>query len=308
MSCGKNVLFTTDFGKVVLCKNCASAVNIQTWKNRDFESIDDLTRREEDTIRRATANCIAPEIITEISNYFDEYVDNGFVKTIDGRAGQTLKVFEGYCIITTKSESKSENLKRAFCQFEDKDDDDDDELLSSDDKKRLVKGLLSGRLVQTGIGVALSTTINKQEKEKAAEKRAHERAKKIGQLITVGERCVRLCDFDSVKILTESGHDYGCLRFSKRGTSVVYSSEYFIFKNSIPFESKRIRREVEAIQSTINKRIQDYQKAKTTRTAANHSSKKEDVFSEIRKYKALLDDGIITQDEFITKKKRLLDL
>ncbi len=167
MSCGKSVLFTIGFGKVVFCRNCASAVNILAWKNRDFESIDDLTRRKEDTLHRATTHRIAPEIITEISNYFDEYVDNGFVKTIDGRAGQTLKVFEDYCIITTKSESKSENLKSAFYQFEDK-DGDDDEFLSSDDKKRLVKGLLSGRLVQTGIGVALSTTINKQEKEKAA--------------------------------------------------------------------------------------------------------------------------------------------
>ena len=308
MSCGKNALFTIDFGRTILCRNCAAAVNVSAWKNRDFESTDDLTRKKNDAISRALANCIAPNIVTEITGYFDEYTDNGFEKTIDGKAGQTLKVFKDYCIITTKNERKSDDLKREFYQFEDKDVDDNDELLSPDNKKRLMKGLMSGRLIKTGIDVAVSATINKQEKEKTAKLRAQEREKRIDQLITVGERRVTWCVFDSVKILTKSGCNYGCLRFSKKGTDIIYNSEYFIFNNSIPFESKRIRREVEAIQRTINKRIQDYQGAEVARTATNHSSKTEDVFSEIRKYKGLLDDGIITQDEFITKKKQLLGL
>lgn len=45
-----------------------------------------------------------------------------------------------------------------------------------------------------------------------------------------------------------------------------------------------------------------------TNSSNNKKSVSEDKFDEIRKYKALLDDGIISQEDFENKKKELLKL
>ena len=163
-ACGKAVLLTTTFGSVVLCKNCGTILNVPAWSSRVFDSMDNLVSCKNDALQRAALNNIPKDVVDEITKFFDEYIRAGFVTAINGKAGQTLKVFADYCIINTKSELKKTELENLFYQFDDDDDDDDDELISSDDKRNLVRGLMTGRLVQAVIGVAVSATINQQEK------------------------------------------------------------------------------------------------------------------------------------------------
>lgn len=338
MACGKTALLTTTFGNVVLCKNCGSLVNVPAWSTRDFISMDELVNQKNDALKKATANNIPQNIIAEISRFFDEYSNAGFITTINGRAGQTLKVFENFCIITTKSESKKIELENMFYQFDDDDgDDDDDPLISSDDKKNLVKGLMSGKLVQTGIGFALSATLNQQEKEKASEKKSRERHKNVEHLITVGERRIELLNIAGVETFSRANTANGYLKFIPKGVSAnaLYSCEYFFFNNSIPFESKKIKQRVEAIKTVINERISvvkrelhvaavQAERARMEQQAALQAVQmqqmveqvtpnpihpdKTDAFEEVRKFKQLLDEGIITEDEFNAKKKELLGL
>lgn len=333
MSCGKTALLTTTFGNVVLCKNCGSLANVSMWNNREFLSMDELINQKNDALQKATANNMPQEIIAEITRFFDEYINAGFITAIKGKAGQSLKVFSTYCIITTKNESKKAELENMFSDFEDDDDDDDDTLISSDDKRNLVKGLMSGKLVQTGIGVAISATLNQQEKEKNSEKKSRERHKNVGQLISVGERRIDLRNMAGVEIYSSSNTLNGYLKFIPKGVSSKqsYSCEYFFFNNSIPFESKKIRQQVEAIKNTINELIanadretqmamaqaeqkklemqkiqQEEQVRKMVEQVTQQS--KPDAFEEVRKFKQLLDEGIISEDEFNTKKKELLGL
>lgn len=333
MSCGKTALLTTTFGNVVLCKNCGSLANVSMWNNREFLSMDELINQKNDALQKATANNMPQEIIAEITRFFDEYINAGFITAIKGKAGQSLKVFSTYCIITTKNESKKAELENMFSDFEDDDDDDDDTLISPDDKRNLVKGLMSGKLVQTGIGVAISATLNQQEKEKNSEKKSRERHKNVGQLISVGERRIDLRNMAGVEIYSSSNTLNGYLKFIPKGVSSKqsYSCEYFFFNNSIPFESKKIRQQVEAIKNTINELIanadretqmamaqaeqkklemqkiqQEEQVRKMVEQVTQQS--KPDAFEEVRKFKQLLDEGIISEDEFNTKKKELLGL
>lgn len=333
MSCGKTALFTTTFGNVVLCKNCGSLASVPVWNSREFLSMDDLINQKNDALQKATANNMPQGIVAEITRFFDEYINAGFITTIKGKAGQSLKVFSTYCIITTKNESKKAELENMFSDFEDEDDDEDDALISSDDKRNLVRGLMSGKLVQAGIGAAISATLNQQEKEKVSEKKSRERHKNVGQLISVGERRIDLRNMSGVEIYSSSSTSNGYLKFIPKGVSSrhLYSCEYFFFNNSIPFESKKIRQRVEAIKGTLNELIanadrevqmvmaqagqkkaemqkleQEEQVGKKVEQAATKN--KLDVFEEVRKFKQLLDEGIISEDEFNKKKKELLGL
>lgn len=315
MSCGKTALLTTNFGNVVLCKNCGSLINASAWNGREFASMDELVNTKNDTLQKASASNISQAVIDEIVRFFDEYINAGFITALNGKAGQTLKVFANYCIITTKSETKKTELENMFYQFDDDDDDDDDEILSSDDKRNLVRGLMSGKLVQAGIGVAVSATLNQQEKEKSAEKKSQERHKNIERLITVGERRVDLRNISGIETFSRTNTANGYLKFIKKGAkpNTLYDCEYFFFNNSIPFETKKIKQKVESIKNVLSERIvsieQEVQaEVKMQTKQQTVQQNKTDVFDEVRKFKQLLDEGIISEDEFNTKKKQLLGL
>lgn len=126
---------------------------------------------------------MSERVVDAIEKYFDEYIKNGFVTSINGRAGQILTIFENYCIVNTKSDSAKTSLVNMFYQFDydDDDDDDDDDVLSADDKLNIAKGVLRGGLIKTGIGVAMSAGLKQSAKEQQAEKKK-EQEKKIRKI------------------------------------------------------------------------------------------------------------------------------
>ena len=333
MACGKTVLLGTNFGNVALCKSCGSLLNVSAWSAREFSSVDELRRLKDDALQRAVANNIPQNIVGEITRYFDEYSNSGFITAINGRAGQTLKVFENYCIVTTKSESMKTMLKNMFHQFDSNDGDEpEDILISTEDKKNLVRGLMSGRLVQTGIGVAVSATLNKQEREKEIERKARQRENSMERMITVGEKRIELHCISGVESFSRLNTMNGYLKFVPKGVSSndLYACEYFFFSNSIPFESKKIKQKVESVKAMINKRIGDMeQELRVAKLQAEEAKRNQqvqmqqmmaqftqksmqqsdtDMFEKVRKFKQLLDEGIITEEEFNAKKKELLGL
>ena len=162
MSCGKSMLLTTTFGSIELCRNCGSIIGVSEWKNRDFSSMDELSNKKNEVLQKAIAGNISQSVVSEIAKYFDEYINAGFVTTIEGKVGQTLKVFSEYCVITTKNENKKDELVEAFLSVVDDVEDDDDEecddkLFSAQDKLNIAKGILSGRFIQTGVGAAVTS-------------------------------------------------------------------------------------------------------------------------------------------------------
>lgn len=331
MACGKSALFTTSFGSTVLCRNCGSIIDVSKWNSRDFESMEDLLTQRNETIQKAITGSVPQSIIDVIAKYFDEYIDAGFITKINGKAGQLLKVFADYCIVFTKNEGKRDELVSSFSDFDDDydddddDDDDDDSVFTTDDKRNLATGLMSGRLIQTGVGAAVTAVINKQEKEKRQEQRSRDRAKKereiekkVNTMIQVGEKRIDLRKIASVELYATKDVTNGYLKFVPRGVSStnLYNCEYFFFNNSKLFESKKIRRNLETIKNTLTQRIAvadtEERKAKEERAKEKRKTvgqqNKADAFEEIRKYKQLFDEGIIDADEFAIKKKELLGL
>ena len=312
MCCRKNAILTAKFGTVVLCKNCGSLINVSVWNSREFASLEELVIQKNNAIQKANASKMPLTIINKITDFFDEYINAGFITSINGKAGQILKVFSNHCIVTTKSEGKKEELENMFYQF-DEDDDDDDELLSSDDRRNLVKGLISGKIVQAGIGAAMSATLNQYEKEKLEEKKSHERHRNIARLISVGDRRIDLRNISDIEIFSKANTVYGYFKFIKKGASShsLYDCEYFFFNNSIPLETRKIKKKLGEIRNVLIDRISAVEQEThvvTIQKEKNVNQNKSDAFKEIRKFKQLLDEGIISEEEFNLKKKQLLDL
>ena len=70
------------------------------------------------------------------------------------------------------------------------------------------------------------------------------------------------------------------------------------------FSQKKANQFVCALHEDIKKVMDDYQSTVSTKNTTSHFSSAD----ELKKYKDLLDSGIITQDEFDAKKKQLLGL
>ncbi len=325
IACGKSVLISTDFGNYCLCKNCASKVNASVWKNRDVSSIEELITNKNNALLLANQNGFSENAVNAIEKYFDAYINAGYVTTINGKVGQILKVFGEYCIIDTKNEEKKSELASLFYYFtdDDEDDEEDDRSIFEKEKDSIVKGLLTGKIVQTGIGLAASAVIDTQEKEKADERRSRERRKKREKLIVVGEDKINLKDFGHVDTCLIPDTSKGYIRFIPKGvaTNEYYACTYFFFNVSNPFERKKIKAHMDSIRDILNEKILSIDKeqekaaieAKNTQErvaqkmkVARNSDK--DAFEEIRKYKGLLDEGIITEEEFNKMKKELLGL
>lgn len=332
MVCGKIALLPTNIGNIVLCKSCASVVNASTWKDRNFVSMDDLEQKKNNAIQMAVSNGFSQNAVFELSRFFDEYINAGFVTTINGMAGQTLKVFLGHCIVHTKSESAKTSLSNDFHQFDDS-KDASESLFTADDAQNLVRELRHGRLIEAGIDAAFSASAKQQD----AERREQEKKKMADRLVTLEDRVINLANVWDVEVFYKSNIVNGYLKFVPKGikSNDLYKCDYFFFNNSIPFESKKIKKQIESICCFIRERIQLIENEEKNRKIAEQAEKQRanqevlqrtikegiyqgfqqnskpqssDVFEEVRKFKELLDEGIISQEEFEKKKKELLGL
>lgn len=103
------------------------------------------------------------------------------------------------------------------------------------------------------------------------------------------------------------GHTTGYLQFEYPG---AHSGNNFNSENSFIFSAtigtakyRKLKEEMPRICDDIRKRVNEAKNAKTGTTAVALSPA-----DELKKYKDLLDSGIITQEEFDAKKKQLLGL
>lgn len=339
VECGKTALLKTSFGKQILCSKCAGLINASSWNKRNFTSIDDLLEKKNNAINLAKQNNFSDKIINEINRFFDEYINDGFITSINGKAGQTLKVFENYSIVNTKSDNARDELIYSFIEFDDDEENntiEEEDIISADDKLQLAKSFIKGGIIKTGLNIAMSAGLKQSAKEQNEEKRAQKRIideknkeKILQRIIKVGDKKLPYDKFSLAYMFSKSDNDNGYLKFVPNGINEddIYNCEYFFFNNSIPFESKKIKSKVKEVEEIIqnkiniiastqkNKEIEGSEKnnkvieeENNKKIKTENSKEEKDKFEEIRKYKKLLDEGIITNEEFEIKKKELLDL
>lgn len=317
--CNAKVLFTSNFSDVCLCKNCANLIRLSDWKDRNFTSMEELVNTKNNVLSIVSSNPNMTQIKKSVEDYFNEYIDKGFVTSLDGKAGQKLLVFNDYCIVTTKSESKREELISRFDEYIDHDidddDDDDDDLKTLSNIGKLGKGLMKGNLVATGISMAAGSMMNEKIKEKKEEQAYEQTRRKAKGLISMGDRMLNLKEYSRVETYWAANKLYGYVQFVPKGKSStdMFECDYFFYNPGVFGQNFNLKKKIEFLKNTLNKMITSLpnkieNEVKEVKEEVISNKKTNDNFAEIRKYKELLDEGIITQEEFDKKKKELLNL
>ena len=319
MSCEKITFFPFEFENTTLCNKCGRSVDACKWIERNFSSMEVLMNQKAEVIQKASNVNMSQSVIDKISTYFDDYIDANFITFKDGKVGQKLKVFSDFCIINTDSlQSKEKLIDELYKTIEDMDEDedfDDLEVFSTSDKMNIASGLMSGRIVQTGVGAIATAIIKNKEKEKIEMQRAAEYSKKektikdnLDRLVALGERRLAFDQFSNVEICIKRNSRIGFLKFLKvdSNTNTLLDYEYFFFSNT-----RKLKKEIEQLKLTISHKIATIRSQKASDTIQNettHNFIKQDVFDEVRCFKQLMDEGIITAEDFDKKKKELLNL
>lgn len=337
MGCGKTILTGTELGNGKLCGSCSGKIYFQNWRKRDFQSMEELVNQKNKALQSAMEARFPQETINQICYYFDEYISAGFYTCVNGKEGQIIKVFSDFCVIYTKEANRGNIASLFNGMFSEK-----KQPLYVSEKDNIVKGVMKGKILNTGIGYATAAIIDNVTKEAEED----ERHGKALQIIPSGEYRINYNNISRIELKNSSSA--GVIRFIPNGIedNDYYSCMYFFFNTTIPFKTKKMNQVVNYAFNYMQDRIYQCNNTKmapmnqmmpmnqmtpmnqmapmnqaspnnilaqnvygdSTNKGTLDQTHQEDIFEEIRRYKELFDEGIISEDEFNQKKKQLLGI
>ena len=124
----------------------------------------------------------------------------------------------------------------------------------------------------------------------------------VGKSVTQGEKTIYYKDAVGVQYKPSSVLD-GYIQVETAAGGVSSSSSQYVGENAIQFSGKERNAEAEIIVTFIKKQIDDIKNLPAGGVLQQASPAEE-----LKKFKELLDLGIISQEEFDVKKKELLGL
>ena len=82
--CGNNMIFPNKILGYKLCMKCGKALKVNSWKNHDFETNDEVLNMKKDVIFSANKSGIAENVIQEVSQYLDSKIEEGLIYKFNG--------------------------------------------------------------------------------------------------------------------------------------------------------------------------------------------------------------------------------
>lgn len=283
-ACGKNSLMPEQYGSLTLCKVCALKIYAPTWRDAEYKTNEEVEERRRSVLLRANSVGFPSDALLALDEYFQGRKIDGLVKKIANNVRQTLVLCETYCAVETRDTFDFDEMEQEYKNL-------------AEPKRRLfgrAKTEISPESMSVRIGMS-----------------------KVDY---------RLCR--GVQLRMPSGNEsHGFLRILKEGGSEnKLRSILFFFSNSS--EMKKFVQEAasfieDKVDEALSKQDQntwsgDYVEDETPQmgenskngaienTPSNRSS--DSVFEELTKWKKLLDDGVITQEEFSAKKAQILGI
>lgn len=119
--------------------------------------------------------------------------------------------------------------------------------------------------------------------------------------VSDGEKTIYYADCIGIQF-KESGLQLGYLQLETASALMNNKASNFFNENSFTFEGSVLNGQMQEIADYIRAKIEECKKQKRGETAAVSAA------DELKKFKDLLDMGVITQEEFDAKKKQLLGL
>ena len=296
--CGQPVQHLQPLEKTNICKQCFGKINSSAWKETEYDDNEEVEKNRQKVLKVATKNGFPPIIVDDINKYFDSKIQKGLICCLDSENGQKLKVFDTHCILITTTDFDVESTSIAYGKAL-KSTQPKENLFSNGVAKSLARSVLTGGIVKAGVSIATSAAINV-----AADKMAPEK----GMFRVVKGNCkINYDEYDYVDYQVCDENEVGFIRFrSNRGGGRQNEDIVFFFY----YDDKKIDKAYDSICEGISKQIQQNRIVQETVVPVQQvqPTSINSVADEILKFKNLLDQGIITQEEFDAKKKELLNL
>lgn len=324
-ACGEEMLTIIKMNDAKICKKCYSKIESKEWKNKNYTSREQLDIEKNKIIQIAQKSNYPKEAIKFINDTFESKVEKNWMYTIDGNAGQILKVYKDYFSINTTNEFDIDGIAEEYAIICSEDHPKKNNQFSKSDAQDIVKGMMgsTGGLVKdilvagitkksltskginamtnkftNGIESAITNAVGNAYDETYPEKKDFKQHK--------GERIYKYTDFEILEFRDVGDDTLGYLKFQNQNTikNSDYDVLYFYDCDAKDDIIKIMPKVYSYMKKRINKKEKETNKENNSKTETNNST----IIEDIKKFKELLDMGAITQEEYDKKKKQLLDL
>ena len=304
-ACGVVVQSLEQVEHTKLCRACFSKVHLDDWDNEEPET--NRCRLKEIALQ----NNFPQNVKDALDAYYEKSVSNGVLYVMKG-IGQTLRVYDGKLMLETHVNFSAEELAPGYAKM--KTMAQSNALTSGADS--VVSEILSSGVVKTGVSLATNVVTGTVVSQISG--RSELFATKQGVREIPFENCT------NVELIAPVDSELACIRIVTKDSK---TAQIFLFRNNLknvnnasrlcshftmkiheaasaPLMSAAIRQATAPAQEAASVAETPAVPASAPVAPAKETS----VADEILKFKSLLDMGVITQEEFETKKKQLLGL
>lgn len=295
--CGSSVQNLNLVGKAKLCKKCYVKIDKEAWRECEYSDNNKVEENRAKILKIANKNYFPQVVLDGINESFDRKIQKGLIDTVYGE-NQKLKVFETHCVLETYGNFDEEEMSKRYAKLLRKSGNGAG-LLSNGIAQVLVRSALGGGILKTGVSLAKSAVVNVAADavvDAFAPNRASFRVRKGS--VTIEYDYYDIVDFQ--RTLTIGYEDeLGYMRFRNSQQSVEESNSLIFF-----FDSNY---SAEKMYNYICDRIEQEKKNNIDKTSNQYTNGVTSIADEILKFKQLLDLGAITEEEYLEKKKELLN-
>lgn len=322
-ACGKNSMFSEEYGNVSLCKICSIKILSPSWKNKEYTTNDEVEKQKQKVHKLANYNNFQSKVMEGLTMYFESKKIEGLIKVFKGHMGQILTVCETYCIIDTEGGFDYKEAEKAYLRLMKngkRGGSASTDMLEGIINKQMavniiggvVGGILPGgvlkrKIIEVGKNI-VSNAVAKQLGGEESQGNSGEN--RIVLHVQTGERVIKYTNNDIVKFIEPVGEEeYGFIKLQNSKYKHDSEEDVVFFFGQGTETKKEAGQLYEFIRNKvveINKVLVDSQKSENPAHVqqVNTSS----IADELLKFKQLLDMGAITQQEYEEMKKKLLGM
>ena len=292
--CGETVVEYKKIESSLLCNKCFKKIDIYEFNRRDFEDRTQLAECEKKVIDKATKAKFPESVIASIQKNFSKKVSEDWLYTYSNLEGHKIKVYKNYASIITTEDFDMEEVKKKFYS------------LMSNQKEisalgEFGKGMISD-LTRLKNPLTMKNMMKNISKAAISSQNSsiNEKDSPLKFKCIRGNQKVLYSDYDYVDLIRSKNDDgIGFIYFGNSKDDRKYS--LFFFDNSYVSKVKEIRK-------VLSQMIEESNKEKELERKQNEVHNEMSDFDKLRELKSLLDEGIITEEEFNLKKKEILKL
>ena len=305
-ACKESAATSFDLGGATICKKCMEKVQTHEWKRVNYITREEVESDKNKTISIAQKMNFPENAIEGIEAYYNQKNGLDWQFTLDGAAGQILKVYKTYCSITTTDDFDYEEIQEDLADMEGEaqvlSQNEDDGLFTAKNLSQLASGVLKKGVIKGGVGFVATKAVSLMKDSYDEDRPKFKRKKSFS--VVKGERKLPYSHYELTHYKDLDSDGLGYLRFCS--LDAKHTEVMFFFKAGAKGRVlKEIKNACTAIMDNSVNLVKEGEKDRVPKPKAKSTAQ---ISADILKYKELLDVGAITQEEYDAKKKQLLDI